>query len=139
MNKRVTGIGGIFIKSNDPVAAREWYDRHLGFGADQYGHSFEWRHIDNPNLKGSTIWSTFPANTKYFEPGTKDFMLNFRVENLEWLLGELKKEGIELIGEMQAHEYGKFAHIMDPDGNKIELWEANDEPAEQTTGDSDTK
>lgn len=131
MPKRVTAIGGIFFRSNDPAAIRAWYNTHLGFSADQYGSTFEWRHIDAPEVKGSTIWSAFAKDSKYIPEG-KDFMMNLRVENLEWLLGELKKEGIEPLGEMQVYEYGKFAHIMDPEGNKIELWEASDSSAEDT-------
>jgi len=125
--KRVTSIGGIFFKCQDPAAVREWYNKHLGFDAGQYGATFDWRYNDAPEKKGQTVWNTFKADTKYFAPSEKDFMINLRVENLEWLLAELKKEGIEQIGEMQAYEYGKFAHIMDPEGNKIELWEAGDE------------
>jgi predicted enzyme related to lactoylglutathione lyase len=125
--KRVTGIGGIFVKCNDPAATRSWYAQHLGFSDNQYGTVFEWRDADNPDKKGSSVWNTFKRESKYFDPSTKEVMLNLRVENLEWLLGELKKEGIEQVGEMQVYEYGKFAHIMDPDGLKIELWEAVDE------------
>ncbi len=126
MPKRVTAIGGIFFKCNDPAATKEWYKTHLGLPADPYGATFEWRHADEPEKKGQTIWSPFKKETDYFAPSSKDFMFNYRVENLEWLLGELKKEGIELLGEMQVYDYGKFAHIMDPEGNKIELWEAID-------------
>jgi len=126
MPKRVTGVGGVFFKSDDAVAAREWYATHLGLSRDKYGTTFEWRYVDEPEKKGSSVWSPFAKDTKYFEPSGKEFMINFRVEDLEWLLGELKKEGIEQIGEMQVEEYGKFAHIMDPEGNKIELWEAID-------------
>lgn len=125
--KKVTGIGGIFFKCEDAGGMREWYQKHLGFSGNQYGTVFEWRDAEKPEQKGSTVWNTFSKTTKYFEPSQKDFMINLRVENLEWLLGELKKEGIEQVGEMQAYEYGKFAHIMDPEGNKIELWEAADE------------
>ena len=125
--KRVTGIGGIFFKSQDPAAVRSWYATHLGLDTSPYGTNFEWRHADKPELKGSTVWSPFAADTKYFDPSAKEFMINFRVENLEWLLGELKKEGVEQVGEMQDSQYGKFAHIVDPEGNKVELWEAKDE------------
>ncbi len=124
--KRVTALGGIFLKCNDPAATRSWYSKHLGFNTDQYGTTFEWRHTEMPEKKGFSVWSTFPKDTEYFAP-EKEFMMNLRVENLEWLLTELKKEGVEQIGEMQVYEYGKFAHIMDPEGNKIELWEANDD------------
>ena len=139
MPKRVTNLGGVFFKCNDPAATRDWYATHLGLNGDQYGTTFEWRHPDDPGKKGSTIWSAFANDTKYFEPSGKDFMINFRVENLEWLLTELKKEGIEPIGEMQVYEYGKFAHIMDPEGNKIELWEANDTEDEKMVDDKVTK
>lgn len=131
--KRVTGIGGIFFKSKDPVRARNWYQEHLGINADEYGTSFEWRHADDPKKKGYTVWSPFNQDTEYMEPSTKDFMINFRVQDLEALLKVLKEEGIEQVGEMEVHDYGKFAHIMDPDGNKIELWEPVDEVYEEMT------
>jgi len=128
--KRVTGIGGVFFKSQDPAAARSWYSRHLGFDESQYGTVFDWQYADESGRMGQTVWNAFKADTTYFAPSEKEFMLNLRVEDLEWLLGELKKEGVEQIGEMQVYEYGKFAHIMDPDGNKIELWESFDEGAQ---------
>ncbi len=137
--RKVTSIGGIFIKCQDPAAVRDWYARHLGLNTDQYGTSFEWRHADEPDKKGYSVWSTFAADTKYFEPSGKDFMINLRVENMDWLLGELKKEGIEQIGETQVFEYGKFAHILDPDGNKIELWEPYDKEFGEMLGDAVTK
>ena len=126
MPKRVTNLGGIFFKCDNPAAVRSWYATHLGLDTNDYGATFEWRDATEPDKKGSTVWSPFAKDTKYFEPSGKDFMINFRVENLEWLLTELKKEGIEPLGEMQVFDYGKFAHIVDPEGNKIELWEAND-------------
>jgi predicted enzyme related to lactoylglutathione lyase len=129
--KRVTSLGGIFFKCQDPKKIREWYHDHLGFKTDDYGCNFEWRHADNPNKKGTTVWSPFKETTDYFKPSEKEFMINFRVENLEELLKILKEEGIEQIGEMQVYDYGKFAHIMDPEGNKIELWEAYDEEYEK--------
>jgi len=119
-------MGGIFFKCSDPAGIKEWYKTHLGLPVDPYGATFEWRDAADPEKKGQTIWSPFKKETDYFAPSGKDFMFNYRVENLEWLLGELKKEGIEQIGEMQSYDYGKFAHIMDPEGNKIELWEAID-------------
>jgi predicted enzyme related to lactoylglutathione lyase len=137
--KRVTSLGGIFFKCQDPVAIRQWYAHHLGFNTDLYGTSFEWRHSDDPHKKGYNVWSTFGADTKYFEPSQKEFMINLRVENLTWLLSELKNEGIEQIGEIQAFEYGKFAHIIDPEGNKIELWEPIDEAYKDMIGDVITK
>jgi predicted enzyme related to lactoylglutathione lyase len=121
--KKVTGIGGIFFKTKNPQQIKEWYGKHLGFNIDPYGTMFETRNIDNPEKKTYTVWSPFKEDTNYFEPSTKEFMINYQVENLEALLKVLQSEGIEPIGEMQVYEYGKFAHIMDPEGNKIELWE----------------
>ena len=137
--KRVTALGGIFIKCTAPATMRDWYTQHLGLNTDEYGTSFEWRHADEPDRKGYNVWSTFAKDTRYFEPSAKDFMINFRVDNLTWLLGQLKKEGIDQVGEVQVYEYGKFAHIMDPEGNKIELWEANDEEYKKMVGDQVTK
>lgn len=125
--KRVTGIGGIFFKCDDPKSMKDWYATHLGFNTDEYGTSFEWRQADEGNKKGFSAWSPFDASTKYFEPSQKEFMVNYRVENLEYLLEELKKEGVEVLDEIENLEYGKFAHIIDPEGNKIQLWEAFDE------------
>lgn len=139
MPKRVTALGGIFVKCDNPEATRAWYNKHLGFNTDDYGTTFEWRHADEPEKKGYSVWSTFSKDNKYFEPSVKEFMINLRVENLVWLLGELKNEGIVQIGEMQEYEYGKFAHIMDPDGNKIELWEAIDTEYGKMVTDQVTK
>lgn len=137
--KRVTGIGGIFFKCNDPNAIKNWYNTHLGLNTDEYGASFEWRHSHNPNQKGYSLWSPFKESTNYFEPSKKDFMINFRVENLSWLVEQLKLEGITIIDEIAEYEYGKFVHILDPEGNKIELWEAFDPPYENMVGDNVTK
>lgn len=114
------------MKSNDPEYMRNWYNKHLGFNATQYGATFEWLKTDKPEEKGMTVWNPFKNTTDYFMPSEKEFMINLRVEDLEWLLVELRKEGIEQIGEMQVYDYGKFAHIIDPEGTKIELWEAVD-------------
>jgi predicted enzyme related to lactoylglutathione lyase len=129
--KRVTAIGGIFFKCKDPESIRKWYDTHLGFNTDAYGTTFQWRKIEKPEEKGYSVWSPFKESTDYFSPSTKDFMVNFRVENLEALLPLLKEEGVQIVGEIQIFEYGKFAHILDPEGNKIELWESNDEEYEK--------
>ena len=122
--KRVTGIGGVFFKTTDPKKTKEWYAKHLGFGSEEYGTNFEWRKLDVPEEKGSTVWSPFKQDTKSLDPSKKEFMINYRVEDLEWLVGELKKEGVTICDAIDASEYGKFVHIMDNDGNKIELWEA---------------
>ena len=124
--KRVTGIGGIFFKSTYPKKTKEWYAKHLGFGLEQYGTQFEWGKLDAPEEKGSTVWSPFKQDTKYMEPSQKEFMINYRVENLEALIEELKKEGVTITDELDVQSYGKFIHIMDPEGNKIELWEPSE-------------
>ena len=115
--QKVTGIGGIFFKCQDPAKMREWYQTHLGLNTNQYGATFEGA------AAGSTQWSPFADSTTYFEPSTKDFMINYRVADLEALVAELKKEGVILVDELQTHAYGKFIHLLDPEGNKIELWE----------------
>ena len=124
--KKVTGIGGIFFKSSDPQKSRDWYKENLGFKTDEYGSLFEFRHADNPEIKGHTQWSPFKKDTDYFEPSQKEFMLNFRVENLEELAKELVANGVVICDEIATYDYGKFLHIMDNDGNKIELWEPVD-------------
>jgi len=124
--KKVTGIGGIFFKSKDPKAINEWYKTHLGFNTSPYGTSFEWREMDDSTKKGVTQWNPFTENTKYFDPSTKDFMINYRVENLEALVEELKKENVTIVDKIESYDYGKFVHILDPEGNKIELWEPKD-------------
>jgi len=124
--KRATSIGGIFFKCKDPRKMRDWYSKHLGLATDQYGTNFQWYQGADSTKKGFTQWSPFAEETKYFEPSTKEFMINYRVENIEWLVEELKKEGVTVVDKIEAFEYGKFVHIMDPEGNKIELWEPND-------------
>jgi len=124
--KKVTGIGGIFFKCKDPKAVNEWYKTHLGFETSPYGTSFEWREIDDSTKKGLTQWNPFPDNTKYFDPSTKDFMINYRVDNLEALVEELKKDNVTIVDKIETYDYGKFVHILDVEGNKIELWEPTD-------------
>lgn len=121
--KKVTGIGGVFFKCKDPEKMNEWYSTHLGLDAGPYGASFEWREEADPTKKGVTQWSTFAENTKYFEPSTKDFMINYRVADLEGLVEQLKKEGVTVVDSIEASDYGKFVHIVDLEGNKVELWE----------------
>ena len=124
--KKVTGIGGIFFKCKDPKATNEWYKTHLGFDTSPYGTSFEWREIDDSTKKGLTQWNLFAESSKYFEPSTKDFMINYRVENLETLVEQLKTEGVTIVDKIEDTDYGKFVHILDIEGNKIQLWEAKD-------------
>ncbi|HET8809691.1 MAG TPA: VOC family protein [Flavobacteriaceae bacterium] len=125
MKNRVTGIGGFFFKSKNPKATKNWYREHLGLNTDEYGCTFWWKGKEGNDC--STQWSPFKENTEYFKPSEKEFMMNFRVENLEELLEILKKEGVQVIGEIEKFEYGKFGWVMDPEGNKIELWEPQDD------------
>lgn len=125
MKKRVTGIGGLFFKSKDPNASKAWYKKHLGFNTDDYGCTFWWKDKDKNDC--STQWSPFKDDTNYFEPSKKDFMFNYRVEDLEALLKILKTENVTIVGDMQTYDYGKFAWILDNEGNKIELWEPIDD------------
>jgi predicted enzyme related to lactoylglutathione lyase len=124
--KKVTGIGGIFFKCKDPKKVREWYKTHLGFPVNQYGAVFEWWQGADSSKKGFTQWGPFNERTKYFEPSTREFMINYRVENLEALVEQLKKDSVTVTDKIETVEYGKFVHIMDIEGNKIELWEPND-------------
>jgi predicted enzyme related to lactoylglutathione lyase len=124
--KKATGIGGIFFKCKDPKKVREWYSAHLGFNTNQYGAVFEWRQGADTTKKGFTQWGPFSEKTKYFEPSAKEFMINYRVENLEALVDQLKKDGVTIADKIETVEYGKFVHIIDIEGNKVELWEPND-------------
>ena len=124
--KKVTGIGGIFFKCKDPKAMRDWYKNHLGLKTNDYGSVFEWRQGADPDKKGFTQWSPFPADTKYFEPAQSGLMINYRVHDIEALVAELKKNGVTVVDNIETYDYGKFVHILDPEGNKIELWQPDD-------------
>ena len=124
--KKVTGIGGVFFKCKDPKKMKEWYKTHLGLNTNEYGATFEWREESDSSKKGTTAWNPFPETTKYFDPSTKDFMINYRVADLEALVEELRKEGVTIVDKMETYDYGKFVHIIDMEGNKIELWEPAD-------------
>src|SRR5690606_20497102 len=122
--KRATGIGGIFFKTRDSKALVSWYQKHLGLNTDDYGCTFWWKDMQGNDC--STQWSPFAETTEYFLPSEKPFMQNFRVYDLEALLEQLQLEGVTQVGKIQAFDYGKFAWILDPEGNKIELWEPID-------------
>jgi predicted enzyme related to lactoylglutathione lyase len=124
--RRVTGIGGIFFKAKDPKKLKEWYNTHLGLNTDAYGTVFEWRQATDSTKKGVTQWSPFKETTTYFAPSTKDFMINYRVVHMDALVTELKAEGVNVLDTILRYDYGSFVHIMDLEGNKIELWEPND-------------
>jgi predicted enzyme related to lactoylglutathione lyase len=123
---KVTGIGGVFFKCKDPKAVTEWYQTNLGLNTNPYGASFEWYERPDSPTKAQTQWTPFKEDTKYFEPSTKEFMISYRVENLEALVEELKKSGVTILDTIESYDFGKFIHILDPEGNKIELWEPKD-------------
>lgn len=125
--KKVTGLGGIFFKCNDPQAMNDWYAKNLGLTTSEYGTSFEWRQADDPSKKGSTAWCAFPSDTPYFNPSAKPFMINYRVENITALVDELKRGNVTIVDDIAESDYGKFVHVLDPEGNIIELWEPSDE------------
>ncbi|PQJ16017.1 VOC family protein [Aureicoccus marinus] len=125
MKKRVTGLGGFFFKTSQPDHLKQWYKERLGIPTDNYGWSFWWK--DAEGNDGLTQWSPMKDDTDYFEPSESSFMMNFRVENLDELLAALKEEGVTVMEKTEEYDYGKFGWILDPDGNKIELWEPKDE------------
>ena len=121
---RVVGVGGIFFKSDNPKDTKQWYEQYLGLSTDQYGTMFKSRDIDNPNEINYLQWSAFDKETDYFNPSKKEFMINYRVQNIEYFVKVLKEKGITILDEITEYgEIGKFVHILDPEGNKIELWE----------------
>lgn len=120
--KKVTGIGGVFFKCKDPNAINEWYKTHLGFDTTPYGTSFKWLEKDT-DKEGITQWNPFPEDTTYFGPSDKDYMINYRVDDLESLFKELKSQGVVILDKIESYDYGKFLHILDPEGNKIQLWQ----------------
>jgi len=132
---RVTGMGGFFFKAQNPGKLGDWYRDHLGITLEPAGkgeqaprfHPFQWRAKDHPDTVGSTVWSIFPADTKYFGPGGSQFMVNFRVANLERLLAQLRKEGVTVIDKIDDEDNGRFGWAVDPEGHRIELWEPKGE------------
>lgn len=125
--KKVTGIGGIFFKCDDPNKMKDWYKDHLGLVTNDYGSLFEFRNANNPEEVNYLQWSTFPKDSKYMDPSKSLFMINYRVADLVGLKKELEAAGVEICDEIEEYEYGKFLHILDPEGNKIELWEPVDQ------------
>ncbi len=123
---RVTGIGGIFFFSKDPEKAKEWYSKNLGLEVNQWGSSFEFRNANQPDEINYLQWSPFKEGSEYFAPSEKPFMINYRVHNLEALVQKLKDNGVTVVDSIETYDYGKFVHIMDDEGNKIELWEPVD-------------
>jgi predicted enzyme related to lactoylglutathione lyase len=121
---RVTGVGGIFLKAQKPDLLSAWYETHLGLTlSPDRGVDFEWREKDSPETLGKTVWALFPANTGYFGPGPQQAMVNYRVDDLDGLLRKLEEAGVEIDLHRQNDEAGRFAWIIDPEGNRVELWE----------------
>lgn len=136
---KVIGIGGIFFKSDSPENMRKWYSEKLGLVTNEYGSLFEFRDSDNPDKKGYLQWSPFEKNTVYFAPCEKEYMINYRVQNLEKLIDNLRADGVQIVGEIETFDYGKFAHVIDPEGNKLEFWEPIDEVFTELYEDKTTK
>ena len=121
---RVVGIGGVFIKAKDPGALRAWYSKHLGMDIEEWGGmAFSWDRPAGPGANGTTIWSVFEESSDYFAPSSARFMVNYIVKDLYAVLAELRSEGCNVDAKTEESEYGKFGWIMDPEGNRIELWE----------------
>ncbi len=124
--EKVTGIGGIFFKVRDPERMSAWYREHLGMDAEDGHADFVWREHDRPDDRpdeiGRTVWSLFPADTDYFGPARPAFMVNYRVSNLDRMLAQLRQKGVS-VEKIEDYDYGRFAWITDPEGNRVELWE----------------
>ena len=128
---RVTGIGGIFFKSQDPKAMQAWYAKHLGVPVAPHGAAvFKWREAHDPTHTGHTVWCTFGADTDYFSPSEAPFMINYRVDDLHAILATLRDEGCTVMDKVEESEQGRFGWLIDPEGNKIELWEPPEMPKE---------
>ena len=123
---KVTGIGGVFFFSDNPQETKDWYSKNLGFDTDEWGSTFGSRNIDKPEEINYLQWSPFKSGSEYFAPSKKEFMINYRVQHLEELLKKLRENGVTILDKIQTFDYGKFVHIIDPEGNKIELWEPLD-------------
>lgn len=121
---KVTGIGGVFFFSDNPKEAKEWYTKNLGIEVNAWGSvSFETRNHDRPDEVISVQWKPFKKGDEYFSPSAKDFMINYQVQNMEGLVSRLRENGVTILDEIASYDFGKFIHIMDAEGNKIELWE----------------
>jgi len=123
---KVTGIGGIFFFSDNPDKTKEWYATNLGLDVNEWGSTFQFRNADRPEEINYLQWSPFPSGSDYFAPSKKEFMINYRVQNIVGLIEQLRVNGVTILDEIETYDYGKFVHIMDSEGNKIELWESVD-------------
>lgn len=130
---KVTGIGGIFFYSDNLKETKEWYTKNLGIEINDWGSSsFESRNVNRPDEINSLQWKPFKKGDEYFSPSKKDFMINYQVQNIEGLVNKLKENGVTILDSIATYDFGKFVHIMDTEGNKIELWEPID--ADQNDG-----
>ncbi len=120
---RIVGIGGIFFKSSDHANLRSWYSQNLGMAGGDEGMMFKWRAADAPDVERLTVWSIFPSSSDYFGPSGSRFMINYIVDDLEAMLAKLAENGVRIDPKREDYDYGRFAWIYDPDGNKIELWQ----------------
>ncbi len=126
LTPKVTGIGGIFFFSENPEKTKEWYAQNLGLEVNQWGSSFEFRNANKPEEINYLQWSPFQHGSDYFAPSKKEFMINYRVQNIEGLVKKLKDSGVSILDDIETFDYGKFVHITGVEGNKIELWEPVD-------------
>jgi predicted enzyme related to lactoylglutathione lyase len=124
----VTGVGGIFFFSDNPKETQAWYSKNLGLETNDYGAIFETRDVNKPQEINMLQWTPFKTGNQYFAPSQKDFMINYTVQNIEGLVNKLKANGVTVLDSIEAYDYGKFVHIMDSDGNKIQLWEPTHDP-----------
>lgn len=131
---KVTGIGGIFFFSDDPKEIKDWYGKNLGLEIDDYGSAFEFRNANRPDEINYLRWDPFEKGSEYFQPSKKEFMINYRVQHIEALVDRLRSNGVTILDSIETYDYGKFVHILDPEGNKIELWEPADSVLTQMGG-----
>lgn len=139
LTKKVTGIGGVFFKCKNPTQMRTWYHENLGLATNAYGAVFEWHQGADSTQKGFTQWSPFKETTTYFGKAEQQVMINYRVENLALLVKDLQKKQVKIVDTLSTYSYGKFIHIEDLEGNRIELWEPNDKEYEKLGIDMGTK
>ena len=127
---KVTGIGGIFFFTENPKETNAWYAKNLGLETNEWGSTFQTRNKNKPEEINTLQWSPFKKGSSYFAPSKKEFMINYTVQNIEALVNKLKENGVPVLDDIATYDYGKFVHIMDPEGNKIELWEPVKQGAE---------
>lgn len=137
MKGKIVGVGGIFFKTEDPLVTKEWYSKHLGIKTDKWGASFLSRQYSNSNKSAYLQWSPFKNDSDYFGDHNQQYMVNYRVQNIEDLLNNLKQEGVKICKSIEEYDYGKFAHIEDINGIRIELWEPVDEVFDNMYNDPD--